>query len=352
MAGLLVDEVEAFAVAFPDRRTAGWSSTRPWRRARRFYQRLPSRPIPVADRPMMAMYRLEAIYAVDVSESRRRRPKPPKGARPTPPARPRRPGRILGAVPEAHIEAILMRAPADRLPIWLLPHLYRQYVTGAQANHCVDAALTLSVAFDLLGIPARPWPVRLLIEPDTGTSATLYGENPRWDGDVFHGHCVLWLPEHAHFIDVTLEQFDETAGEDPLVGRAYTLPGSQPGDRSTLDWANTGGTALVRRETCNLAYTAGSAHEADAMLAAPLVQAHAAAHHRSGTNLASTAIVLCATDPDVLARARAGPFPRLRMLLDALAHAPSDVDDDGNWRFLWASPDGSSHPTLLDDIAL
>ncbi|WP_322755505.1 hypothetical protein [Frankia sp. Cas3] len=286
-------------------------------------------------------------------ESRRRKPQTPTGARPTPPARPRRPGRILGAVPESRLEAILARAPADRLPIWLLPHLYRQYVTGAQANHCIDAALTLGAAFNLLGIPARPWPVRLLIEPDAGTSATLYGDNPRWEEDVFRGHCVLWLPQHAHFIDVTLEQFEETVGDDPLVGRAaYTLHGTQLGDQPTLDWANASGTALVRRETCSLAYTAGTEAEAERMLAAPLVHAHAAAHHRSGTNLASTAIVLFAADPETLARARAGPYPRLRTLLDALAHAPSDVDDDGNWRFLWPGPTGNSRPMLLDDIPL
>ncbi len=52
-------------------------------------------------------------------------------------------------------------APPERLPLWLLPHLYRFYVAGNCANHCVDAALTLCAAFEALGIAAQPWPVQL-----------------------------------------------------------------------------------------------------------------------------------------------------------------------------------------------
>jgi hypothetical protein len=96
---------------------------------------------------------------------------------------------------------IVMGAPPDRLPIWLLPHLYRFYASGARANHCVDAALTLAAAFGQFGVPAKPWPVQLVIEPAGGRPSVRYGENPRWEGDDFRGHCVLWLPEHHHFLD-------------------------------------------------------------------------------------------------------------------------------------------------------
>jgi hypothetical protein len=97
---------------------------------------------------------------------------------------------------------ILAGAPADRLPIWMLPHLYRYYAAGERANHCVDAALTLAAAFAQFGIPAQPWPVQLTIKPADRRQAVRYGTNPRWEGDDFRGHCVLWLPEHQHVIDV------------------------------------------------------------------------------------------------------------------------------------------------------
>lgn len=75
---------------------------------------------------------------------------------------------------------ILAGAPADRLPIWMIPYLYRYYAAGERANHCVDAALTLTAAFAQFGIPAQPWPVELEIEPTYGGQALRYGSDPRW----------------------------------------------------------------------------------------------------------------------------------------------------------------------------
>ncbi|MCM3920269.1 hypothetical protein ND748_01010 [Frankia sp. AiPs1] len=239
---------------------------------------------------------------------------------------------------------IVMKAPPDRLPLWLLPHLYRSYVSGAKSNICIDACQTLAAAFRQLGIRARLWPVELTITPPGRILPARYGANPRWNGNVFHGHCVLWLPDHQHFIDVTLEQFAETAHDDPLVGRALVPPGAP-------DWAASGGESLVPRSDGTLLhYRAGTADQATAMMDAAVVRNLVAAHHRAGTNLASTAVAMCGADPEILARARSGPFPRFRALLDALQGVPFEVDEAEDWRFSWPAPDGSRRPLRLDEI--
>lgn len=239
---------------------------------------------------------------------------------------------------------IVMEAPPDRLPIWLLPQLYRSYVSGERSNICIDAAQTLAAGFRQLGIRASVWPVELTIKIPGRVLPARYGSNPRWDGDVFHGHCVLWLPDQQHFIDVTLEQFAETADGEPLVGRALVPPGAP-------DWARSQGEALVPRpDGLLLHYRAGTTEQAARMMDAPSVRNFTAAHHRTGTNLASTAVAMCGVDPEVRARARSGPFPRLRALLDALADAPADVDHIGDWRFQWSDPNGVRGSLRLDEI--
>ena len=252
---------------------------------------------------------------------------------------------------EDRLGRIVTEAPADRLPLWLLPHLYRYYASGSRANHCVDAALTLAAAFGVVGIPARPWPVELVIASGAGRRPVRYGGNGRWDGNDFRGHCVLWLPEHGHFVDVTLEQFREAAGHGPLIGRVAAGVDRATGQPTTRDWITGGGTAVVQRPGYMLEYTAGSAAQASDLLAAPLVRMNELGHRRAGTNLASQALLMLTVTPEVVARARSGPFPRLRQLLDALEGVPADVDSEGNWRFAWPAPTGS-RPLLLDQIPL
>jgi hypothetical protein len=54
--------------------------------------------------------------------------------------------------------------------------------------------------------------MELVINPADGRAATRHGANPRWDGADLRDHCVPWLPEHQHFVDVTLEQFARQLG--------------------------------------------------------------------------------------------------------------------------------------------
>lgn len=100
-----------------------------------------------------------------------------------------------------------------------------------------------------------------------------------------------------------------------------------------------------------LEYTAATSSQAEAMLAAPLVRANSGRHHRAGTNLASHTLRTFTISPEVLARARSAPFPRLRQLLDVLADVPAEVNDAGDYRFAWPGPDGSRR-LRLDEIPL
>jgi hypothetical protein len=193
--------------------------------------------------------------------------------------------------------------------------------------------------------------VQLAIEPAGGGRAVRYGTDPRWDGGDFRGHCVLWLPEHQHIIDATLEQFPETSGQDPLVGRAAYAVDASTGRPTAISWAAGGGTLAVQRSQCLLEYTAGTTQQAAAMLAAPLIRANSGRHYRAGTNLASQTLRTFTVTPEILARARSGPFPRLRQLLDALADVPAEVDDAGDYRFSWPGPDGPDQ-LRLDEIPL
>jgi hypothetical protein len=106
-----------------------------------------------------------------------------------------------------------------------------------------------------------------------------------------------------------------------------------------------------RRRSRPLAYTAGAPQQAQDMLAAPVVRADAAGHHRAGTNLAAQTVRLFTVQPDVLTRARSAPFPRLRRLLDTLTGVPAEADSEGILRFTVAGPDGPQR-LLLDEIPL
>jgi len=59
---------------------------------------------------------------------------------------------------------------------------------------------------------------------------------------------------------------------------------------------------------------------------------------------------MCCDEPEVLARARSAPFPRLQALLDAVAGAPVDVDEAGDWPFTLPDPDGTPRAPRLDEI--
>jgi hypothetical protein len=96
-----------------------------------------------------------------------------------------------------------------------------------------------------------------------------------------------------------------------------------------VDWAAAEGTAVVQRPTCRLEYTAGTPQQAHDMLAAPVVLANTAGHHRAGTNLAAQTVQLLTVSPNVLARARSAPFPRLQRILDPLTDLPAEVDSEG-----------------------
>jgi hypothetical protein len=143
-----------------------------------------------------------------------------------------RPGRL-----KVDIERMVWMLTQDQVSmdfgLALLPAvLLIDHLRNRAANVCVDACVTLKGVYRVLGIDARITPVAVMVEPPTG-GASLYGQNPRWNGKTYHGHCALWLPGLQRLVDPTIQQFPELAGGDgPFIGRlgvdAQAMPGELP----------------------------------------------------------------------------------------------------------------------------
>lgn len=75
------------------------------------------------------------------------------------------------------------------------------------ANVCAQACLHLVDAYRLLGVEANIVPVTVAIKE--GSNLACYGEDPpRWDDNVYVGHCIVSLPDAERFVDPTIQQFD------------------------------------------------------------------------------------------------------------------------------------------------
>lgn len=92
----------------------------------------------------------------------------------------------------------------------LLPMRWIYDAEGSTANRCVDATTTLRHTYDYFGIEAHVRPVDLVVSDQNTGQMVQYGRpDPRWDDDVFSGHCVLHLPGSNRLIDPTVEQYPE-----------------------------------------------------------------------------------------------------------------------------------------------
>lgn len=99
---------------------------------------------------------------------------------------------------------LLEQAPPNQLVELLLPHPWASIAerAGAPSNICVDAALALRHAFGQYGIRSELQPVDL-------------------NGTVFHGYCLLVLPDSQRMVDATVGQFAQIAAleQGPLINR-------------------------------------------------------------------------------------------------------------------------------------
>ncbi|WP_327668120.1 MULTISPECIES: hypothetical protein [unclassified Streptomyces] len=249
---------------------------------------------------------------------------------------------------------LLEKAPPNQLVELLLPHLWASIAeeVGAPSNICVDAALALRHAFGQYGIRSELQPVDLNIRNREGDEEVFRTSEQSWsaDGTVFHGHCLLVLPDSQRLVDATVEQFAQIAAlnQGPLIGRTTAAteeiaPGELLPPHSRL---------LVQRGELLLRYTV-----LDEPLASllrddqPYVSRHVAEHRRAGINLASL-MLLALRAPYAIGRARQAPYPRLRALLHVVADADHQVDAARDFRFLLPDATGQERWLRLDQIPL
>ncbi|MGI5192105.1 hypothetical protein ACQEVY_00300 [Streptomyces sp. CA-288835] len=265
-------------------------------------------------------------------------------------AGPRTPYVMRGNMPMT--ARILEQAPPDALVELLLPNLWAGIAdeSGAPANICVDSCLTLKYAYGQLGIRSELALTDLVVREANGDSVLHGTPEPSWndDGTVFHGHCILLLPDSGRHVDATVEQFAQVRdqGGGPLIGRSVTsseeLPPGQllpPGTR-----------LAVQRSEIVMLYTLSHLSVADVIDGKPWITENAHRHYRAGVNLASLTLQALRM-PEVIGRARQSPHPRLRALLRAVGDAPQEVDDERNVRFALHGPHGPQ-PLRLDEIPL
>ncbi|MET8427787.1 hypothetical protein [Nocardia sp. NPDC004860] len=96
-------------------------------------------------------------------------------------------------------------------------------------------------AYGLIGITAVPTPADLVITDQNTGKSIYYGDGePRWDGENYSGHCVLWLPGSGRWIDTTVVQYPEVRASRPLpvIGRATATWVATPSIAPRWRWAD------------------------------------------------------------------------------------------------------------------
>ncbi|GAA2679399.1 MULTISPECIES: hypothetical protein [Actinosynnema] len=252
----------------------------------------------------------------------------------------------------------LLVAPevAPDLRVELLPPLlWLQHADGLPGNLCVGATMTLHHAYAQLGIVAEPLAVDLVVRNERTYQTTMYGRpDPYWEGRVFHGHAVLWMPRSGRLCDATVERYPEVRRYrlGPVVGRSVGYGTDTPEHRAAAERGElpAGSHIAVNRKDLLLMYTVVDDRYAR------VVADHAhdpelrEDYRRGGVNLAAEALQLWRL-PEIADRIRQAPYPRLHALLDAVGDARATVDEAGDVRFLLHT-DGGELALRLDEIPL
>lgn len=249
------------------------------------------------------------------------------------------------------------RMAPDALVEMLLPLLWLYHAEGLPGNVCTSGSTVLQRAYTQLGIPAQIRAVDLVVSNRRTGKRTLYGRpDPYWDGDVFHGHCLVWLPTSGRIVDATVEQYPDVRRYrlGPIIGKAVMSAGGTAEDHAAAARGElVPGTSIgVQREELLLLYTVTDARFTDIVENSPTVTGHAAEFHRAGVNLAAHALTLLRL-PEVSDRARAAGYPRLTALLDTIGTADMVADPDtGDFTIAMPGPDGTELSLRLDQLDL
>lgn len=229
---------------------------------------------------------------------------------------------------------LISHMPADRMPLVAPTNIWAMHAAKPRAldpGLCLDACLKLRCALEVYGIAAHLAAVRVGIgsvgEDPKRLYDRLYGpERAHFNADgSFNGHLVLVVPHPGVFIDATLQQF-------PAVPKTVDaeMPAVSPLPSPDGFGADN---YLVRRTDNDFLYVPQADEVEGVIYGNPKVAAQMAKVRSGGLLLASHAFDVL-RQPDVRAKVRTAPYPRLQRQLDALGEAERIVRPrDGVWNF-------------------
>jgi hypothetical protein len=234
----------------------------------------------------------------------------------------------------------------DPLTLIAMPALFLEtiaagYRTVLPAERCVDDCLTLARAYAQFGVEAEVRIAELTVTDSVTTSQEVHGTlAPRWEDDLFHGHTVVWLPEHWCLVDPTTEQYEEIDAyrEGPVI--AATAPSA----------ADSAVQVPVARGFLRLVYVLGSREASAAILDHPYVREQGDGHLRLGVNIASEVLTRLVNHRPAKETA-AIAYPRMAALAEAIRSLKACKDEEGFRYFSQRGP-GAQTRMRLNEIPL
>lgn len=222
----------------------------------------------------------------------------------------------------------------DLLVELLLPLLWLDHAAGARGSLCVSGSMMLHHAFAQLGIASEAHAADVVITDERTEQRVVYGRpDPYWDGDTFHGHCLLHLPRTRRMIDPAVEQFPEVKRSNlPLFGRTIVTGSEGVEGHETLGQGELPpyGMMFTQRDTQQFLYTVVGQEYARIVWESPHADEDAERYHAAGVNLATHALSLLRL-PGVADRVRQVRYPKLNALLDVIGEAPIAADRAGDF---------------------
>ncbi|MCD0446290.1 hypothetical protein LO763_22000 [Glycomyces sp. A-F 0318] len=205
---------------------------------------------------------------------------------------------------------------------------------GKRATVCAQVCIQLADVLALLGITSYATPVTVALR-ESGQVAFYGAEAPRWEGNAYVGHCVLYIPSCERFIDATVQQFD---GFQQRMG-PYTGPIGATRDGGPLA-AGHETTAMIDGRV--VSYTVVPGGDAlvryDELLAVLGEQRPRSAAYMAGQVIdALRQLDLASRIPE--------QFSRVRALLETVGDAPV-VDSAEEFRFVI-----NGEPRWIDELA-
>jgi hypothetical protein len=242
----------------------------------------------------------------------------------------------LPLLPGANAEQVadlLLKVPDEALPLYAVLTLWNGIFAGQAANSCQMTCLSLQAALAEFAIASELRVVQARITGPAGT-ASVGSMTPAWEGPLWNGHVVLYLPDQARIVDATLHQSPLLPRHGiyalPLVGRvvavleplggrrqtSQTLPGGlpdllRPGQSATSmpEW-RPGDAVTLQRGQCQVSYDLlGDDYQGS--WAGPRIVAATRQVERNGRSLADLTVELLKSEL-FIDRALAAPYPALR----------------------------------------